>query len=79
MISVITADVMRRWYRNNRNEYGRLKKDMKYKKSGSAPSKWSVVQKWRWSVWSFLFDLIQNRGGADDTMVGIYTLIYLVW
>ena len=79
MISVLTAWRIKKWFKNQRSEFGRLKNLVRGKKSGTAPTGWTVMNKWRWSAWAFLWDSIVLRHHADDTNVGIYILIYFVW
>ena len=61
-----------KWFKNVRNEFGRMKKEMNYKKSGDPPRRWSAKRKGRWQNLMFLWNDIQPKSKqAADTMVGI--------
>ena len=48
-----------------------MKKEMNYKKSGQPPKRWSAKRLGRWQTLMFLWDDIQPKSKAEDTMVGI--------
>jgi hypothetical protein len=67
MFYVFTAWKVEKWFVNQRNEMGRQKNDMKGKKSGSKPKKWTKKKHWRWQNMFYLFDHIVLRGHGEDT------------
>ena len=70
-VCIYSVEDLQRWWRNQRSEFGRLKDRMRSSKSGKAPEHWTLLQKWRWETFKFLFDEIQSKHKGEHRQVGI--------
>ena len=50
--SFLTGKLIKKWFKNHRSEFGRLKAEMRHK-NAPIPLHWTVKKRWRWENFMF--------------------------